>query len=141
MSESFTLDPQLARDTHLIGELELSRVLLMNDARFPWLILVPRRPGMRELIDLPTDEQHVLLHEVGRCAGALRNMEKPEKFNIAALGNVVAQLHVHVIARQLHDAAWPRPVWGVGASVAYDANTLQLRLSSLRAALRLQIAQ
>ena len=137
----FKLDPRLAADTQFVGDLELSRVLLMNDARFPWLILVPRRAGMRDLIDLPTDEQHVLLHEVGRCANALRNMEKPEKLNIAALGNVVAQLHVHVIARQLHDAAWPRPVWGVGERVNYDANALQLRVSSLRAALRIPIAQ
>jgi diadenosine tetraphosphate (Ap4A) HIT family hydrolase len=135
---SFELDPKLAADTHLVGELELSRVLLMNDARFPWLILVPRRAGMRELIDLPTEEQHVLLHEVGRCAQTLRNMERPEKLNIAALGNIVAQLHVHIIARQLHDVAWPRPVWGVGEAVSYDANALQLRLFSLRAALRTQ---
>jgi diadenosine tetraphosphate (Ap4A) HIT family hydrolase len=138
---SFKLDPRLAADTQLIGDLELSRLLLMDDARFPWLILVPRRPGMRELIDLPTDEQHVLLHEVGRCANALRDMEKPEKLNIAALGNIVAQLHVHVIARHLHDAAWPRPVWGVGERVGYDAGTLQSRLSSLRAALRIQVAR
>jgi diadenosine tetraphosphate (Ap4A) HIT family hydrolase len=135
----FELDPRLAADTHAVGDFELSRVLLMNDARFPWLILVPRRAGMRELIDLPVEEQHVLLHEIGRCANALRNMDKPEKLNIAALGNVVAQLHVHVIARHLHDAAWPRPVWcGVGERVSYDPNALQLRLFSLRNALHIR---
>jgi diadenosine tetraphosphate (Ap4A) HIT family hydrolase len=138
MTAAFELDAQLAADTHAIGDLELSRVLLMNDARFPWLILVPRRTGMRDLIDLRTDEQHVLLHEIGRCATALRNMDRPDKLNIAALGNVVAQLHVHVIARTLHDAAWPRPVWGVGEAVRYNDSALQLRLSSLRAALRTQ---
>jgi diadenosine tetraphosphate (Ap4A) HIT family hydrolase len=134
----FELDPRLAADTHVIGDLELSRVLLMDDARFPWLILVPRRADMRDLIDLRTDEQHVLLHEIGRCANTLRNMEKPDKLNIAALGNIVAQLHVHVIARTRQDAAWPRPVWGVGERIGYDPAALKLRLSSLRVALRMQ---
>ena len=138
MTAAFELDARLATDTHLVGELELSRVLLMNDARFPWLILVPRRAGMRDLVDLARTEQHVLLDEIGRCSTALRNMDKPDKLNIAALGNVVAQLHVHVIARNLHDAAWPRPVWGVGEREAYAAGALELRLSSLRAALRTQ---
>jgi diadenosine tetraphosphate (Ap4A) HIT family hydrolase len=135
---AFELDARLAADTHAVGELELSRVLLMDDARFPWLILVPRRAGMRDLIDLARDEQHVLLDEIERCATALRNLDKPDKLNVAALGNVVAQLHVHVIARTRQDAAWPQPVWGVGTRIAYDRGELQLRLVSLRAALRLQ---
>ena len=138
MTAAFELDVRLATDTHLVGDLELSSVLLMNDARFPWLILVPRRTGMRDLIDLVPAEQHVLLDEIGRCSTALRNMDKPDKLNIAALGNVVAQLHVHVIARNMHDAAWPRPVWGIGEREAYAAGALELRLSSLRAALRTQ---
>jgi diadenosine tetraphosphate (Ap4A) HIT family hydrolase len=138
MSVAFELDRRLAFDTHLVGDLELSRVLLMNDARFPWLILVPRRAGMRDLIDLAVDEQHRLLDEIGCCAHALRNMEKAEKLNIAALGNLVAQLHVHVIARHQHDAAWPQPVWGLGTALRYDASALQLRLASLRAELRTQ---
>jgi len=135
---AFELDAQLAADTHAVGDLELSRVLLMDDARFPWLILVPRRAGKRELLDLRIDEQHVLLHEIGCCATALRDLDKPDKLNIAALGNVVAQLHVHVIARTRQDAAWPRPVWGVGTRSAYTSSALQLRLSSLRAALHVQ---
>ena len=134
---AFELDPQLAAETHAVGDLGLSRVLLMDDARFPWLILVPRRAGMRELIDLRLDEQHVLLEEIGHCATALRNMEKPDKLNVAALGNVVAQLHVHVLARTRQDAAWPRPVWGVGTRIAYADAALQLRLATLRAALHL----
>ena len=138
MTAAFELDARLATDTHLVGDLELSRVLLMNDARFPWLILVPRRAGMHDLIDLAPAEQHVLLDEIGRCSTALRSMNNPDKLNIAALGNVVAQLHVHVIARHLHDAAWPRPVWGVGEREAYAAGALELRLSGLRAALRTQ---
>lgn len=138
MSAAFELDARLAADTHPVGDLELSRVLLTNDARFPWLILVPRRAGMRDLVDLALDEQHVLLSEIGRCADALRAIDMPDKLNIAALGNVVAQLHVHVIARTRHDAAWPQPVWGVGERVAYAAEALELRLSGLRAALRTQ---
>jgi diadenosine tetraphosphate (Ap4A) HIT family hydrolase len=137
----FSVDLRLLADTYPVGDLELSRVLLMNDARFPWLILVPRRAAMRDLIDLAVDEQHVLLHEIGRCAQTLRDMDKPDKLNIATLGNVVAQLHVHVIARTVHDAAWPRPVWGVGERVSYAASALQVRLSGLRAALRIQVTQ
>ena len=137
-SGPFELDAQLVADTHAVGDLELSRVLLMDDARFPWLILVPRRTGMRDLIDLHIEEQRVLLDEIGRCATALRNMERPDKLNIAALGNIVAQLHVHVIARTRQDAAWPRPVWGVGQRVAYDDAALKQRRSSLREALRMQ---
>jgi len=136
MTETFELDARLAADTHVVGDLELSRVLLMDDARFAWLIVVPRRAGMRDLIDLALDDQHVLLREIGRCAHALRDMDKPDKLNIAALGNVVAQLHVHVIARHQHDAAWPRPVWGAGTALHYDASTLQRRLASLRTTLR-----
>jgi diadenosine tetraphosphate (Ap4A) HIT family hydrolase len=135
---AFELDSQLIADTHAVGDLELSRVLLMDDARFPWLILVPRRAGMRELVDLPIDEQHLLLHEIGSCATALRTMTRPQKLNIAALGNIVAQLHVHVIARTRQDAAWPRPVWGVGERVAYHEDERKLRLSTLREALRMQ---
>ena len=135
-SGPFELDAQLVADTHAVGDLELSRVLLMDDARFPWL--VPRRTGMRDLIDLHIEEQRVLLDEIGRCATALRNMERPDKLNIAALGNIVAQLHVHVIARTRQDAAWPRPVWGVGQRVAYDDAALKQRRSSLREALRMQ---
>ena len=134
---SFTLDPRLVADTCLVGDLELTRVLLMNDARFPWLILVPRRAGLRELIELPRDEQHSLLDEINRCAYVLHAMEKPDKLNIATLGNVVAQLHVHVIARFANDAAWPRPVWGVGERVPFPATVLDARMTSLRAALRL----
>ena len=135
---TFTVDARLVADTHAVGDLEFSRVLLMNDARFPWLILVPRRAGLRELIELPREDQHALLDEINRCAHVLHALEKPEKLNIAALGNVVAQLHVHVIARFANDAAWPRPVWGCGERVPYGADTLHIRLTALRSALRLE---
>jgi diadenosine tetraphosphate (Ap4A) HIT family hydrolase len=133
----FALDPQLAADTHTVGELQLSRVLLMNDARFPWLILVPRRSSLRELIELPRDDQHALLDEINRCAHVLHALERPHKLNIATLGNVVAQLHVHVIARFTGDTAWPRPVWGCGDRVPYTGNALHARLIALRSALQL----
>ena len=133
---SFALDPQLEADTHRVGDLDFTRVLLMDDARFPWLILVPRVPGLRELIDIPLDDQHRLLDEINRVAHVLHAMVKPDKLNIAMLGNVVAQLHVHVIARYTADEAWPKPVWGIGARMAYDAATLSERIGALRIALQ-----
>jgi diadenosine tetraphosphate (Ap4A) HIT family hydrolase len=134
---AFTLDPRLAGDTVLVGDLPLSRLLLMNDARFPWLILVPRRAGLRDLIDLSRDDQHVLLDEINRCSHVLHALDKPDKLNVAALGNVVAQLHVHVVARRVSDDAWPRPVWGVGERDPYSRDALDARLSALRTALHL----
>ena len=136
-SAAFALDPRLAADTHRVGDLALSRVLLFDDARFPWLVLVPRQPGLRDLIDLPHDDQHQLLDEINRCAHVLHALDRPDKLNIAALGNVVAQLHVHVIARFTVDAAWPRPVWNVGSIVPYSPELLRARLHALRTALHL----
>ena len=138
MNARFALDPNLLADTHPIGELPLSQLLLMDDARFPWLILVPRIAGARELIDLDEGDQRSLLGEISAVGRAFEALLRPDKLNIAALGNVVAQLHVHVIARTRQDAAWPRPVWGVGTRSAYTSSALQLRLSSLRAALHVQ---
>ncbi|MEP6939729.1 MAG: HIT domain-containing protein [Rudaea sp.] len=135
MTAAFVLDGSLRTDTLGVGDLPLSRVLLMNDARFPWLILVPREPGMRDLIDLPRMRQHELLDEIERAARALRELYAPFKLNVAALGNVVAQLHVHVIARRVDDAAWPKPVWGVGAAVPYARDACAGELVRLRAAL------
>ncbi|MGE5168277.1 MAG: HIT domain-containing protein [Deltaproteobacteria bacterium] len=133
--KDFVLDPRLAGDTHRVGDLELTRVLLMDDARFPWLILVPRRVNLRELTDLGTGDQQRLLAEIDRCARVLHTLEKPDKLNIAALGNVVAQLHVHVIARRASDAAWPRPVWGFGEREPYTTDALPQRLAAMRRAL------
>ena len=135
MSAAFVLDPSLQADTVAVGDLALSRVLLMNDARFPWLILVPRVAGMRDLIDLPGQLAHELFDEIDRASRALRELHAPFKLNVAALGNVVAQLHVHVIARRSDDAAWPKPVWGVGAAQPYGAEVRDVELARLRAAL------
>ena len=124
MAETWTLHPQLDRDTASIGDLPLSRVLIINDANYPWLLLVPRRANIIELIDLDDVAQAQLLTEVTRVARALRAVTNCDKLNIAALGNVVPQLHVHVIARFRSDAAWPKPVWGVTPPRPYDREEL-----------------
>lgn len=136
--DGFVLDPQLVADTLPVGELDFCRVLLMNDVRFPWLILVPRRAGLRDLIDLPVADQQRLLAEIDRCAHTLHALFKPHKLNIAMLGNQVSQLHAHVIARFSDDAAWPQPVWGVGPVRPYAVDEADARLAELRAALHLQ---
>ena len=124
MAENWTLHPQLGRDTASIGDLPLSRVLIINDANYPWLLLVPRRPNIVEMIDLDDVEQAQLTTEINRVARALRAVTECDKLNIAALGNVVPQLHVHVIARFRSDAAWPKPVWGVASPRPYDRQEL-----------------
>jgi diadenosine tetraphosphate (Ap4A) HIT family hydrolase len=130
---AFELHPQLAADTHFVRDLELSRVLLMDDMRFAWLILVPMRAGMRDWIDLPHAEQHRLLDEVELCSRALRALVRPDKLNTAALGNMVPQLHVHVVARHVGDAAWPKPVWGIGERAPYPVAALATRKAELLA--------
>ncbi|MDP4003232.1 HIT domain-containing protein [Methylobacterium sp. NEAU K] len=113
MTESaFALDPRLAADTVEVGDLALCRVLLMDDARFPWLILVPRRPDVSEITDLAEADSAALWQEIRLATGVMQGLSKPDKINVAALGNVVAQLHVHVVGRFRSDPAWPGPVWG-----------------------------
>jgi diadenosine tetraphosphate (Ap4A) HIT family hydrolase len=109
---AFTLHPQLKRDTAPLGDLPLSRVLLMNDTNFPWLIAVPRHPGAVELFDLDARERMQLMDELALLAELLKDLTGCDKINVAAIGNVVPQLHVHVVARRRDDPAWPRPVWG-----------------------------
>lgn len=132
---SFELDPRLLRDTSLLCEGPLSRLLLMNDARFPWLILVPRVSLARDLIDLDASQRAQLLDEITQASHALKSLFAPHKLNVAALGNVVEQLHVHVIARFRTDAAWPRPVWGAGSAEPYSPDRLAVLLPRLRVAL------
>ncbi|GJD36511.1 hypothetical protein FMGBMHLM_3433 [Methylobacterium aerolatum] len=115
----FALDPRLSADTVHLGDLALSRVLLMDDARFPWLILVPRVAGASEITDLPEDEAATLWREIRMAAGVMQALAKPDKINVGALGNMVAQLHVHVIGRFRSDPAWPGPVWGFGTRTPY----------------------
>jgi diadenosine tetraphosphate (Ap4A) HIT family hydrolase len=116
----WSLHPQLARDTTNVGDLPLARVLLMNDANYPWLMLVPRRPAASELLDLDEGEQAMLMSEIALLARVLKDVTGCDKLNIAAIGNVVPQLHVHIVARRRNDATWPRPVWGAVPARAYE---------------------
>jgi diadenosine tetraphosphate (Ap4A) HIT family hydrolase len=131
-ASTWSLHARLKEDTIDIGDLPLSRVLVIKDANYPWLLLVPRRAGAVEIIDLDEVEQAQLMTEVSRVARALKDITKCDKLNIAALGNAVPQLHVHIIARRTSDAAWPRPVWGVAPPLAHDAEEVQNFISALR---------
>ena len=135
MESTWSLHPQLAQDTVPVGDLALARVLLAKDANYPWLILVPRRPGLVELIDLDDNAQVQLLGEVAAAARALKSITECDKLNIAALGNQVAQLHVHVIARRHSDAAWPKPVWGAAPAITYNEASRRGLIAALRARL------
>jgi diadenosine tetraphosphate (Ap4A) HIT family hydrolase len=128
----WSLHPQLAKDTIAVGDLPLSRLLVINDANYPWLLLVPRRAGVAEILDLDEVEQAQLWTEIARAGRALKKATECDKLNIAALGNVVAQLHVHVIARRQGDAAWPRPVWGTVPPIDHDPRELERFITALR---------
>jgi diadenosine tetraphosphate (Ap4A) HIT family hydrolase len=129
---NWSLHEQLKKDTIDIGDLPLCRVLVIKDANYPWLLLVPRRDKIVEIIDLAEVEQAQLMTEISRVARALKEITKCDKLNIAALGNMVPQLHVHVIARRTGDAAWPRPVWGAVSPLPHDAEEVQSFISALR---------
>jgi len=131
---SFALDPKLAADTFAVGDLGLSRLLMMNDARYDWLILVPRRADLTELVDLERGERAELVEEIARAVAVLRARADVEKVNVGALGNIVRQLHIHVVARRAGDAAWPGPVWGHGAARAYQPEEAAAKIAELRAA-------
>jgi len=137
MAPAFTLDPRLEADTIAIGDLALSAARLLDDARFPWLLLVPRRPNLTELTDLAPDDAGALMGEIRLAVGVMRDLAKPDKVNVGALGNVVPQLHVHVVGRFRSDPAWPGPVWGFGSRQPYPhhaAAALVERAASLFAA-------
>lgn len=130
----FELDPRLASDTASVADGKLCRVLLMDDARFPWLILVPRRAGMTELDDLDEDDRALLMQEIGAAMKTLRAVAECDKLNVGALGNIVRQLHVHVVARREGDAAWPGPVWGQGRAQRYTPAARDALVARLRSA-------
>jgi diadenosine tetraphosphate (Ap4A) HIT family hydrolase len=115
----FTLDPRLQQDTLYIAEFSLSKVLLMNDARYPWVILVPKITGLTEIFELDEAGQQQLMHESNFVSNKLKKVIQADKMNVAALGNVVSQLHIHHVARFIHDESWPAPVWGKGQAIAY----------------------
>ena len=137
VSVDWQLDPKLAADTIAVGDLALTRVLLANDSNYPWLILVPRMPGVTEITDLDPNEQVQLLGEIDAAARVLKSVTEYDKLNIAALGNVVAQLHVHVIGRRHSDKAWPKPVWGVAPPTAYVPAVCDGLIGSLRRGLKM----
>jgi diadenosine tetraphosphate (Ap4A) HIT family hydrolase len=129
---SWTLHPQLEGDAGAVGDLPLSRLLLANDANYPWLLLVPRRAGASEIIDLSESDQIQLAAEIAAVSRALKAVAPCDKLNVAALGNVVAQLHVHVIARRRSDPAWPKPVWGAVSPRDYDPAARERLVAALR---------
>lgn len=132
---NWQLHPQLAEDTHPIAHLALCDLLLMDDANHPWLILVPRVADAVELIDLDPAQQTELMHEIAIVSHAIKRTFKPDKLNVAALGNLVPQLHVHVIARFQVDIAWPKPVWGMASAQPYTTDALVHRIEQLQAVL------
>ncbi|CAA7623244.1 Diadenosine tetraphosphate hydrolase and other HIT family hydrolase [Candidatus Terasakiella magnetica] len=131
----FSLHPRLAADTVSVTDWPLCRVLLMNESAYPWLILVPRQAGAVELTDLAPADRAAAMEEVARASLALRTLFSPDRINVGALGNMVPQLHIHVIARFATDAAWPKPVWGAAPATAYEPEAREHRLAQLRAVL------
>lgn len=136
MRNLWQLHPQLADDTHPLATFALCELRLMDDANYPWLVLVPRVADAVELIDLDAAQRHALTDEIDRASRLLREAFRPDKLNVAALGNLVPQLHVHVIARYRDDPAWPRPVWGTAAALHYSEEALIDRVGRLQTALR-----
>lgn len=132
---AFDLNPRLEGDSYPVMDLGLCAVRLMKDANYPWLLLIPRKPDLIEIIDLQPLEQIVLMEEISQVSKALKQATDCEKLNVAAIGNVVSQLHVHVVARFREDAAWPAPVWGAVPAVAYEGNQASALISKLQDAL------
>lgn len=133
MSSDFVLHSVLGADTRHVATLPVSELLLMNDARFPWCILVPRFPGLTELHHLPAAARLPFMEELERVSRALLALPGVTKINVGALGNRVPQLHVHVVGRHPDDAAWPGPVWGAGRAEPYSAEAADRRLREITA--------
>lgn len=131
----FVLHPQLAADTVYVGQFELSQLLLMNDRQFPWFILVPQRAGLTEIFQLDQADREQFMRESCWLAEALKDGFAAHKINVAALGNMVSQLHIHHIARYREDPAWPGPVWGKLPAVAYTQQQLEECVARLQAVL------
>ena len=134
---AFKLDPQLEQDTVLVADWHLCQVRLMNDSRYPWVILIPKVEDVYEIHQLADEQQQLLLGESVRLSKALEQLFVPHKLNVAALGNMVRQLHIHHIVRFEDDASFPRPVWGVGDAVPYEAEALNETVNGLQIALDL----
>lgn len=133
---AWQLDPQLASDSHPVASTVLCEIRLMDDANYPWLIVIPRVDGARELFDLSAAQRTQLIEDVTLAGAALNALFTPDKLNVAALGNRVPQLHVHVVARHVDDPAWPAPVWGRVQSQPYSPEALTARMRLLLSQLR-----
>lgn len=129
---TFTLHPRLEADTRFAADWPLCRVLLMNDARYPWLVLVPRKVGLTEITGLDAGDRAVLMEEIARAGRLIQTLPNTAKLNIGALGNLVPQLHIHIVGRHPGDPAWPGPVWGHSPAVPYDAPALAQFLALVR---------
>jgi len=127
----FELDPRLAKNHHIV-DWPLCSIFLEDDARFPWLVLVPRRPGLREVFHLHDEDRLAFFNEVTAASERLAKSLNPSKMNVAMLGNMVDQLHAHVIARFAGDPAWPGPVWSIGARRPFDEVELAPRLEKMK---------
>jgi diadenosine tetraphosphate (Ap4A) HIT family hydrolase len=130
--QSFALAPQIEAASKLVLELPLSQVRLMNDARFPWLLLVPQRPALEEWTDLNSADLVQLSVEIHQAAQLMTRLWAPDKVNIASLGNLVRQLHIHVVGRKFGDAAWPGPVWGFASPMPYSEQVMEELCGQLR---------
>jgi len=135
----FKLDNRLAKDTAKVCDLDLCYVGLMKDSRYPWLVLVPQLEGILEVSDLDDGGQGLMWREVNKCSLALQKIFPGYKINLAALGNVVSQLHIHLVVRHDEDAAWPGPVWGKGEAEPYDIAVLETRVENLRRKLGVEV--
>lgn len=131
----FCLDKRLEADSTLIMHLELCQVRLSNDARYPWCILIPELPEVYELHELDWDTQLVVLRASNILSDALQSLYKPHKINIACLGNIVKQLHIHHVARFEYDVTWPKPIWGTGEAKAYTESALNTEINKIKQAL------
>lgn len=135
VQKEFALDGQLAADTVLLGEFPLCLVLLSRDANYPWCILVPKREGLREIFHMSVEDREQLMKESCHLSEVMADLFVPDKMNVAALGNMVPQLHLHHVARTKDDAAWPKPIWGAADAKEYGKEALESRVSRLRSAL------
>ena len=131
----FKLNLRLLEDSTFVTKLNVSQVRLNHDARFPWLILIPEIAELKELHDIPVERQTIVHKEVNFCSAALQELTSADKMNVAALGNLVSQLHIHVIARKHDDKAWPQPVWSTGEAKPYEKENLAKLVNKLRQSL------
>lgn len=135
MTVEFALHPQLANDSHAVGMLDLCEVRLVDDVRFPWVLLIPRRPDIVQILDLADADQQTLWDEIRFVTARMNEIWRPDRVNLGSIGIVVPQLHVHLVARFEGDDAWPGAVWGAGAPQTYPADLLAERRGKLRTAL------